>query len=75
MLDNVPFSAGQMREWSYDIIYEANPLVTIDVRDFNQDSYRDIIIKPTDGCQKRRQERTNTTLGKKRSYVGHTTDL
>ncbi len=48
MLDNVPFSAGQTREWSYDMIYEATPLVTIDVRDFNQDSYRDIIIKPTD---------------------------
>ncbi len=75
MLDNVSFAAGQTREWSYDLIYEANPLVNIDVRDINKDRYHDIIIKPTDACQNRRQEWINTVFEDKRLYTGHVTDL
>ncbi|USN56728.1 MAG: hypothetical protein H6766_07035 [Candidatus Peribacteria bacterium] len=76
MLDNLTFTSGQTRTWSYDLTYAGGPLIDIDVRKFNpEDEYPDIIISPTDSCHQLRQEWINEVIDDNRSYEGNITDL
>lgn len=75
MLDNLSFTAGQTRVWSYDLTYQGGPLVDIDIRTFNDDDYPDIIISPVDSCRQIRQEWVNENINEDRTYTGTITDL
>jgi len=54
VLDNIVMSAGQTVSFTYEMEFEGGEMVTMAIRDENDDSYPDIIVQPVKSCLKAR---------------------